>query len=408
MAKKPSRRNEPGGKHSPQFQHTRAPQHTQQEPLGNMASSYDRGAYGSGKEKHARNPVSGHTIIESSVEKYARNQARYSAKTKAKRKRLIRSLVSCLLILILAGGAAAAWYLYNLNASLNKKSDAERQELSRVVEKRRNLTEPFYMMLIGSDARDDGEEIGKRSDTNILARIDPTKNTVTLISIPRDTMITTPQGGVKKFNAAYGEGGVAETIREITRLTGIKVSNYAEIDFKNLIKLVDALGGVEVDVPETIDDPDAGPIVIPQGVQTLNGEAALVFARSRAYADGDFTRASNQRVLIQAIVDKILSLPPASLPQLMQEIVNCVSTDLSIVDIISLATQFQSAGTMTMYSAQLPSTTSMVDGVSYVVTDKALMYEMINLIEAGQDPNLLDTADKEVSIGSALSKKPNM
>ena len=131
-----------------------------------------------------------------------------------------------------------------------------------------------------------------------------------MVSIPRDTMVTIPGVGTTKINAAYYWGGAAGTIDAVKSLTGVSIDHYAEINFEGLVDLVDAIGGVDVYVDSEIDDYDAGGW-IPEGDQHLNGEEALIFARSRMYYDGDYTRQRHQRELILAIVKKGLEAPAA-------------------------------------------------------------------------------------------------
>ena len=112
-----------------------------------------------------------------------------------------------------------------------------------------------------------------------------------------------------------------------------------------------------------------------------------MFARSRAYADGDFTRTANQRKLIMAIVNKVLALNTAELLGAVQAAANCVTTDLAVGDIAALAQQFQDDGDLTIYSAMVPSTTAMIGDVSYVINDPVATKEMMKLVEAGEDPS---------------------
>ncbi|MEG0503365.1 MAG: LCP family protein, partial [Raoultibacter sp.] len=274
---------------------------------------------------------------------YSRNNPSYSKKAKkgmGRGKKIAIGALCTILVLILGAGAAAALYVNNLNNTLSgNKTEEEKLAIQDTLAPTANYTDPFYMMLIGSDAREDDAEMGQRSDTNIVVYVDPTNCIVSMVSIPRDTMIDIDDHGTNKFNAAYNYG-VAATIEEANQLCGIKISHFAEVNFDQLITLVDVVGGVEVDVQERIDDPDAGDIVIEEGVQTLNGEAALVFARSRAYADGDFTRTSNQRLLIEALIKKVLSLPIPEIPGVIEQAAKSVSTDLSVSDILGLAMQF--------------------------------------------------------------------
>ena len=354
------------------------------------SQSFTQGAYSAVKPAGAQrgNP--------SSTSQYSRSNPNYQKKNRkgARGKKIAIAVVLAVLVVFVGAGTAAALWVNSVNDTLTKgqKSATELDEINDVLVKTTSFDEPFYMMLIGSDARADDESMGARSDTNIVVRVDPTTNSATLISIPRDTMINIDGYGYCKFNAAYSYGGAALAIKEASELLGVNISHYAEVDFDSLIGLVDTVGGVDVTVDQRINDPDADgsvigqkKIIIEAGEQHMDGETALVFARSRAYADGDFTRTANQRKLIAALAEKILSMPLAKLPGIVQTAAGSITTDLSVTDLYSLATQFQDGGELSMTSCMVPSITGMYKSASYVFCDENALATMMQTIEAGGD-----------------------
>lgn len=360
---------------------------------------------------HRRNLPNEHSSAQRSMsaqeikQAYSRNNPEYSSKNIRKRRRtrnITIGVVGILLIALIGCSAAFAHFIGSVNQSLTGgKTNDEMTAIQNALVDRENTTDPFYMLLLGSDARANDASMGARADTSIVARIDPKTNTVTLISIPRDTKIIY-KGGTEKFNAAYSYDGAAGAINAASELLDIEISHYAEVNFESLVSLVDAVGGVEVDVPRRINDWMAGDVVIEEGLQTLDGEAALVFARSRAYVDGDFTRTSNQRLLIEALAKKALSLPLDQMPGAIRELAKCVSTDLGATDIVSLATQFtDNDGGLTIYSAMVPSTTADINGISYVIADETGLTNMMEIIASGGNPNDAETYGVK---GSSLSK----
>ena len=339
---------------------------------------------------------------QTAASQYSRNNPSYSAARKkmGRGKKIALGVVIAILVVAVGGGSAFAMWKNSINDQLTKgnKTDEEILAINDALktEKDMTFTEPFYMILIGTDEAEDSDEDMHRSDTNIVVRIDPNKNQATMVSIPRDTKIDIDGYGTNKFTAAYAYGGAAGTIREANQLLGIEISHYAEVNFGKLKELVDAVGGVDVEVTERIDDPDADGtsahpewprVIIEEGEQHLDGNQALVFARSRAYADGDFTRTANQRALIMAIVNKVLDLNATDLLGVVQAASSCVTTDLAVGDIAALAEQFQDEGDLTIYSAMIPSTTAMIGDVSYVINDPVATKEMMKLVEAGEDPS---------------------
>ena len=352
--------------------------------------SFPQGAYTAVK------PVGTQRSNPSSTSQYSRSNPNYKKKNRkgSRGKKIAIAVVLAVLVVFVGAGTAAALWVNSVNDTLTKgqKSATELDEINDVLVKTTSFDEPFYMMLIGSDARADDESMGARSDTNIVVRVDPTTNSATLVSIPRDTMINIDGYGYCKFNAAYSYGGAALAIKEASELLGVNISHYAEVDFDSLIGLVDTVGGVDVTVDQRINDPDADgsvigqkKIIIEAGEQHMDGETALVFARSRAYADGDFTRTANQRKLIAALAEKILSMPLAKLPGIVQTAAGSITTDLSVTDLYSLATQFQDGGELSMTSCMVPSITGMYKSASYVFCDENALATMMQTIEAGGD-----------------------
>lgn len=384
--------------------------------------SSDSRPYPGDSRSSARQSMGGRQMGSASADgagAYSRNSSAYShssAKRKSGRGKKIAIGVAIALVVALVGcGTALALYIGGINDKITTGNKTEDQ-LNAIDEQlvSADLDKPFYMMLIGSDIREGQSQSESRSDTNILVRVDGSKNQVTMVSIPRDTAIDIDGHGVSKFNNAYTYDGTAGVIREASELCGVEIAHYAEVNFGNLVSLVDAVGGVDVEVEQRIDDTDADGstgipgaerIIIEEGLQHLDGDAALVFARSRAYADGDFTRTQNQRKLIQAIVDKVLSLPVTELPGVIEAAAQSVTTDLSVTDIINLAQQFQDEGDMVMYSAMVPSVAQYVNGISYVFTDTGQLAEMMKVVEEGGDPSGITASDE--MLAKAIASEQN-
>lgn len=253
------------------------------------------------------------------------------------------------------------------------------------------------MLLIGTDTREGNTyklEDG-RSDSCILVRIDPVDFVVTMLSIPRDTKINY-NGYTEKFNAVYAAGGVAETIKQVKKMFDVDISHYAEISFNGLTDMVDAVGGVDVYVPNAIDDPNTD-VYVPAGQQTLNGEQALSFSRSRNFADGDFTRTADQRVLIEALIKKAYNMDLGDLPNVLRVVKNYVKTDLRLGDMLGLATQFIEAEQLTINSSMFAANTSNEGGVSYVVLDWSAARRQIKMAEQNEPPKYV-----EINSGAAV------
>ena len=258
---------------------------------------------------------------------------------------------------------------------------------------------PSYMLLLGTDesiernndTSENSLEGIYRTDTMILARLDPAQKKATLISLPRDTQVELPGYGTQKLNAAFVFGGLPLAKSTIEGIAGVSTSHYAMVDMDGLSRLVDALGGIEVDVPIDIDDWEAGGS-LSAGRQVLNGEQALILCRSRtpfeeAFGAGDFYRAANQRMVIQAIVDKALSSGPITLISLAPTIMGMVDTDISVIDLLRLTQAYVGMNAATdLYTAEMPTTPVYEDELWYQVILEDEWREMMKRVDAGLPP----------------------
>lgn len=320
-------------------------------------------------------------------------------KKKAKRKKV--ALVTVLVIAVLAlGGVGAAWaYMNYLGGNLNDGIDED--TLNSLVATD-TPSDPFYMLLIGTDksaAREESNTFGGsyRTDSMILTRVDPKQKTVTMVSIPRDTQIQLEGHGTQKINAAYAFGGPAGAIDAVSDLAGVEINHYAEIDFDGFKAVVDALGGIEVDVAMEINDDKAGGHV-DAGKQTLNGKEALILCRSRhAYDDvsnGDAMRAANQRLVLSAIINKVLSSDIGTMTNTVNTLTQYVTTDMSVSSILGLAQSMLGMNVDdNVYTASVPTTSAYEDNLWYEKLNEAEWREMMERVDAGLSPTEEDTVD---------------
>lgn len=320
-------------------------------------------------------------------------RVRKKRKKHGKAKKIVLIVLAVLVVLCVAVGAAVALYMNSISDSM--KMDSQQQSELDSVLTESTVQEPYYVLLLGSDARE--TDTTSRSDTMILVRIDANVGKATLVSIPRDTKVEIEGHGTQKINAAYAFGGPAGAVQAVENLSGIEISHYAEIHFDELETAIDQLGGIWVDVPVSNNQTGSSNtgVELNAGMQRLNGEQALAFARERyGYNEGDFQRAENQRILVQALADTILSLPPTELPGAVQSLASCISTNYDINELITLAQTFQQAEHYYFYSAMVPSTTQTIDGVSYTITLEDEWADMMQMVDTGQDPSKANVLTK--------------
>lgn len=217
------------------------------------------------------------------------------------------------IMIIILGIAVYAAKLY---ATAQKTIDDSYHELDRTKEVEVDpIKETTSILIMGIDDTEDRNLGSSRTDSLIYLTIDPNNHEVNMVSIPRDTYTPIMYQGQyyneDKINAAYSKGEEQATIETVEELLDVPVHYYVTFNFDAFLKIIDALGGIEMDVPITFSeqnsDGEMNQITLEEGYQTLNGEEALALARTRKI-DNDVKRGERQQLLIEAIVKKHLAL----------------------------------------------------------------------------------------------------
>ncbi|MFJ4836035.1 LCP family protein [Streptomyces sp. NPDC088747] len=217
------------------------------------------------------------------------------------------------------------------------------------------------ILVLGSDSRS-GEEnaalggggttSGARSDTAMVVHIDEGRTAATVVSIPRDTLVTRPScptssGGTTSvaynsmFNSAYSVGGPVCAVKTVESITDVRMDHFIEIDFSGFAKLVDALGGVTVTTDEDIDDEDSH-LVLKAGEHHLDGTQALALARTRhGIGDGsDLGRIGLQQTLVKALLEQMsdtsLLTDPTKLYKVADAVTGSLTTDTGLNSLTEL------------------------------------------------------------------------
>ena len=196
--------------------------------------------------------------------------------------------------------------------------------------------------------------------------------------------------GPNKINASAAYGGAALVVDTISKFAGVPISHYVEIDFDGFKAAVDALGGIDVDVPIEINDELAGGYVA-AGQQTLNGDQALILCRSRHayddYGSGDYYRMANQRMVMGAIAKKILSSDLVTMASTINAMADYITTDMDVASIIEVANEMHGMDVDNdIYSAMNPTIASYENDVWYEYCDLAAWQLMMGRVDAGLPP----------------------
>ncbi|MBO7941198.1 LCP family protein [Streptomyces sp. S9] len=276
-------------------------------------------------------------------------------------RRVLRAAGLALAAALVLGAGAAGWAYWHLNDNIRSVDIDSALGDNRPA---RALTTPtptgsasasplptgaVNILVLGSDSRSGaankalggGDSGGARSDTAMVVHIDAGRTGATVVSIPRDTLVTRPScplssGGSTAvaygamFNTAYAVGGPVCAVKTVESLTGVRMDHYIEVDFAGFAGLVDALGGVTVTTEEDIDDDDSH-LHLAAGTHHLDGEQALALARTRhGIGDGsDLGRIGLQQHLVKALLAQISSTDLLTSPAKLYGVADAVTGSLT-------------------------------------------------------------------------------
>jgi LCP family protein required for cell wall assembly len=256
--------------------------------------------------------------------------------------------VLCVLLLLLAGGTVGgAWFLYHRYDKKVSREDLlpDAAGVGQTDEQRDAnwKSGPLNLLLLGSDSRDDepggGSSIGERSDTIMLVHISKSRNSATIISIPRDSFVNVPaagnwKGGKNKINAAFAFGGAKLAASTVHGLTGLPLDGAMIANFESIHTLVDAVDGVNVCVPYDVRSTFSTK-VWKAGCHQMEGDEAEEFMRQRKEVPGgDFGRMYNQQLVVKAVIAKVskgdLLTDPLKFDGLMSTVAEALTVDKSL------------------------------------------------------------------------------
>ncbi|QUC63219.1 LCP family protein [Streptomyces sp. A2-16] len=276
-------------------------------------------------------------------------------------------------LLVLGAGTAGwvYWHLNNniksvdINSALGDDRPAKVTPTPTASQEEAALpTEALNILVLGSDSRSGkenqalggGSSTGARSDTAMVVHVDAGRTKATVVSIPRDTLVTRPScplesGGSTAvsygamFNSAYAVGGPVCAVKTVESITNVRMDHYIEIDFSGFAKLVNALGGVTVTTDEDIDDDDSH-LHLKAGTHHLDGKRALALARTRhGIGDGsDLGRIGLQQKLVKALLEQISSTNLLTSPTKLYSVADAITGSLTTDTGLDSLTELMSLG----------------------------------------------------------------
>lgn len=254
-----------------------------------------------------------------------------------------------------------------------------------------STTKTKNILIVGVDAE------GVRADVIMLVNVNPEDRTLNLISIPRDTKVKV-SGRTSKINGLLGKDNGEELLVDTVRhITGLPINSFCKVTFEGLRNIVDILGGVRYNVPVDMDYDDPVQdlsIHLKKGEQTLNGAQVEGLLRFRSgYANADLGRIDTQQDFLKEAVKQKLSIKYIfKLPAIMKELSENFSTNLSALDVLTLAIDARRCNGMSAYT--LPGGAKYTGGVSYYVADDDAHEQIAALVGEAYVPT--DLNDKVI------------
>ncbi|MGV3083904.1 LCP family glycopolymer transferase [Enterococcus dispar] len=286
----------------------------------------------------------------------------------SKGKKIVLGIVGFILILTLAVVGIGAKVYMDLSGSVQKTYESVERQLDtkRKAEQKKVIAEkkPFSVLLLGIDTGDLGRtEIG-RSDTMMVAAVNPNAEKTLITSIPRDTYVDIVGRGTKdKINHAYAFGGAGMSMDTVEKYLDIPIDHYVAINMKGLKELVDAVGGITVTNDQKFSQDS---YTFEYGKIQLDGDQALSFSRMR-HEDprGDYGRQERQRKIVEGVAKKLLTFDGVThYKEVLDAMETNVKTDMSFDDMKKIAADYRSAFGK-IQQDQMQGDGFMQDGISY-------------------------------------------
>lgn len=262
--------------------------------------------------------------------------------------------VSMLLVIVIGGGAAAAAYVTSKMDKMEvEQLDANKLEINQEVE---HKTGYLNVALFGVDSRELSLGKGTRSDTIIVASLNQETGEIKLCSVYRDSLLQQSDGSYNKANAAYSFGGVEGAVALLNKNLDMNIEHYVTVNFNALSDVVDALGGLDIEMTHTEAELTNGyfeevakvtgrefeMVDGYEGLIHVNGGQATAFCRIRYTQGDDFKRTERQRLVIEKIVEKLQSANLATINKIIDDVFDEVGTNFTLPEILSYAKDFKS------------------------------------------------------------------
>ena len=311
-------------------------------------------------------------------------------KFKTKRRLIISFLSIIGIILLLAG--SAVYYYFNTYSKINYIPIVENKEelnITKETEEKINIFKDskniINVLLLGTDQRE--ADTASRSDSIMIASIDPVNGNIKLASLMRDTRVDIEGHGKDKLGHAFAYGGPALALKTVNKNFDMNLTYYATNDYIGLLNIIDSVGGVMIDVKDyelewanicitdiaKLNGTENTPVT-KAGMQLLNGQQAVGYSRIRKAGDGDYERTERQRTVLSAALNKVTKMNVTQVPTLINTFAPFVETNITSTYLLKIAVSVLNSGISDIIQSRFPTDQSsggkIINDRWYLVYDK--------------------------------------
>ena len=330
-----------------------------------------------------------------------------------KKKRFKRNIFMFITTIFLVIGGVAAYFIYETVRAANEAyTEMDRGNKSKLREYEITMgKDPFSVLILGIEDYSSGGANG-RTDSMMVATLNPDTQSMKLLSIPRDTRVYFPTlDRYSKINHANAYGGKDMTIDRVEELLGIPIDYVVSVNFEGFKNIIDIIGGVTVEVPFNFSeksDESKKMIYFTEGEMNLDGEEALAYARMRKQDPrGDHGRSARQRQIMMAAVDQLIA--PQNLlkiDRISRELGQNIETNIRITDGLGLTRVYTDFDSNNIESLAIKGSDEYIGGISYFVPTEEGIAEVQSILKSHLGMNSLTTG-KNDTLESTTSEAEN-
>ena len=276
-------------------------------------------------------------------------------------------------------------YVATTSAKLSIGDDAK-SKLVRVQENQE------YYVLFATDVDEDEDEV---PDILMLTRVDPINKSFIIVSVPSATYVASNSGGGTTLENIYKDSGDAGLIEAVAGLAEVGLTHYVRSSASGLKNLIDAFGGIDVNLKEFVDDVSVGDVYIGQGESTIKGYEAITLLKSTNFSGGNTTVTDNQRQVCKGLLKATLYKPNINIAFLIDQMAGQIKTDMGAPDIISFASYYSDTEQKKIMDTELPGYKTMRNNMMVFMIDASAWKNLRTQISYGSLPKTEDEIDFE-------------